>query len=477
MRAPVERRKEIAMTEAEKALFDKILKATGSMVKAQEAIAQRLQKIEDDATARRALVAGEPVPVAAPEGGERGAGFVAPEEGATPEGRGYTGEPSYFETGIKKWEPGKFVRDKADIEKNGAVDPCAFMRMVVFGKYYGVDRAARMHTKQGTWDRKCADYTLEQTMRQTERRDAAIGTGPAGGFIAPEEWQVQMIELLRARLIAQAAGVEFMPGQTSAVVRIPRMSAGGTGYWVGENAAITASQQTYQQLTLTPKIAAGITFASNQFIAYSNPQAAAVIQRDLVATLQRLIDLAIFRGSGVGDQPTGIANTTGITDVEFGANGAAPTQILLEKMRLALHNANSLEQRVAWATPPMGESSIRSILDSNNRPIYIEQNTGIMEQGPNPGRLFSWPLHHSTQLPTNLTKGGSTDCYEIFLCDFAEIFAPMWGGMEVAATGETTTAFQNLQTWIRVKQELDVGVRHPAACIYVNDARPAAGLT
>lgn len=460
------------MTEAEKALFDKILAQTGSMVKAQEAIAQRLQKIEDDAKARAALVAGEPVPIP-PEGGK---GFVAPEEGETPEGRDYTGTPRYFETGIKKWEPEKFYRDKADIEKNGAVDPCAFMRMVVFGKHYGVDRAARMNTKAGTWDRKCADYTLEKTMLATECKDANIGTGSAGGFIAPEEWQVQMIELLRARLIAAACGVTFMPGQTSAVVRIPRMSAGGTGYWVGENAAITKSQQTYQQLTLTPKIAAGLTMASMQFIAYSNPQAAAVIQRDLVATLQRLIDLAIFRGSGVGDQPTGISQTSGITDVEFGAAGAAPTQILLEKMRLALHNADSLEQRVAWATPPMGESSIRSILDSNNRPIYIEQNTGIQEAGPAPGRLFSWPLHHSTQLPTNLTKGGSTDCYEIFLCDFAEVFAPMWGGMEVASTELGDTPFKNLQTWIRVHQELDVGVRHPAACVYVNDARPATGL-
>ena len=463
------------MTEAEKALYEKILKQTGSMVKAQEVIAQRLQKIEDDVAARAALVAGQPVAVPAAVAVAPGTpGFVAPEPGG--QQRDYTGEPRYLETGIKAWDPQRSYRDKADIEKNGAVDPCAFMRMVVFGKHYGVDRAARMHTKAGSWDRKCADYTLERTMEQTERRDAAIGTGPAGGFIAPEEWQTVMIELLRARLIAQALGVTFMPGQTSAVVRIPRMSAGATGYWVGENAAITKSQQTYEQLTLGPKIAAGLTMASMQFIAYSNPAAARVIQNDLVATLQRLIDLAIFRGSGVGNQPTGIANTTGITNVEFGSTGAAPTQILLEKMRLALHNANSLEQKVGWATPPVGESSIRSILDKNDRPIYIEQNTGIQNEGPNPGRLFSWPLHHSTQLPTNLVKSTSSDCYEIFLSDFAEVFAPMWGGMEVAATGDSDTAFQNLQTWIRVHQEMDVGVRHPAAMIYCNDARPATGL-
>jgi HK97 family phage major capsid protein len=243
---------------------------------------------------------------------------------------------------------------------------------------------------------------------------------------------------------------------------------------VGENAAITPSQQTYEQMTLTPKIAAGLTKASLQFIKYSNPAAAAVIERDLVATLQRLIDLAIFRGTGVGDQPTGIANTSGITAVAWGANGEEPTQIRLEKMRLALHEAKSLEQKVTWVTAPKGQSSIRSILDGNDRPIYLEHQNPLAPASP--GQLFGWPVLPNTQLPTNLSKGGSTDCYEIFLADFAEIFVPMWGAMEVAATGETTTAFTNLQSWIRVHQELDVGVRHPAACVLVSDARPTAGL-
>lgn len=436
------------MTKEELALFEKILKATGDIAKAQSAVAERLQKIEDNAEARNALAGG-------------GTGFTAPEE------RGAAPPPPTPAT-----LPAK--RDPADEEREGKIDPCAFMRMVVFSKMYGMADAAMMNCDKGSQGYKDAEYTLALTRLATMTRDAAIGTGGAGGFIAPEEWQVRMIELLRDKLIAVAAGVELMPGQTNAVVRIPRQSASGTGYWVGENAAITPSQQTYEQLTLTPKIAAGLTKASMQFIKYSNPSAAAVIERDLVATLQRLIDLAIFRGTGVGDQPTGIANTSGITAVAWGSNGEEPTQIRLEKMRLALHEAKSLEQKVTWVTPPKGQSSIRSILDGNDRPIYLEHQNPLAPTSP--GQLFGWPVLPNTQLPTNLTKGGSTDCYEIFLADFAEVFVPMWGGMEVAATGETTTAFTNLQSWIRVHQELDVGVRHPEACVLVSDARPTAGL-
>lgn len=435
------------MTPEMKAKFEEVLKATGSVKEALAAIkalTEKVGKLEAAEVARQAL-SGE------------GSGLIVPEGDISQAAAPVVTDPAA-------------PRDPAQVEKEGAVDPCAFMRMVVFSKNMGPDRAALMGCKKGTKEYRDAAYTLEQTMLATERRDANLGTGSAGGFIAPEEWQTTIIELLRARLVAVAAGVTLMPGQTAAVVRMPRQSAAGTGYWVGENAAITASQQTYEQITLTPKIAAALTKASLQFIKYSNPAAAQVITNDLVATLKNLIDLAVFRGSGVSDQPTGISNTANITDVEFGTNGAVPTQALLESMRLALHEANSLEQRIAWVTHPKGETAIRKIVDSQNRPIFLENNNPIAPVGP--ATLFGWPILHTTALPTNLVKGTSSDCYELILADFAEVMIPMWGAMELAATGETTTAFTNLQSWIRVNQEMDIGIRHPAAMIYVNDARP-----
>lgn len=429
------------MTAEMQAKFEEVLKATGSVSEAIKALSDRTAKLEAQEEARKAL------------GGEA-SGLIVPE--------GDISAPAP--------PPPAQPRDPAQVEKEGAIDPCAFMRMVVFSKTMGPDRAALMGCSKGSKEYRDAAYTLEKTMFATERRDANIGTGSAGGFIAPEEWQTVMVELLRARLVAAAAGVTMMPGQTSAVIRMPRQSAAGTGYWVGENAAITPSQQTYEQITMTPKIAAGLTKASLQFIKYSNPAGAQVITNDLVATLKNLIDLAIFRGSGVSDQPTGIANTSGITTVAFGVNGATPTHALLESVRLALHESNSNMQRVAWVTPPKGETAIRNIVDSQGRPLYLNNIDPTSPAGP--GTLFGWPVLFTTALPTNLVKGASSDCYELYLCDFAEVMIPMWGAMEVAATGETTTAFTNLQSWIRVNQEMDVGIRHPAAMVYVSDARP-----
>ena len=157
------------MTKEELALFEKILKATGDIAKAQSAVAERLQKIEDNAEARNALAGG-------------GTGFTAPEE------RGAAPPPPTPAT-----LPAK--RDPADEEREGKIDPCAFMRMVVFSKMYGMADAAMMNCDKGSQGYKDAEYTLALTRLATMTRDAAIGTGGAGGFIAPEEWQVRMIEL------------------------------------------------------------------------------------------------------------------------------------------------------------------------------------------------------------------------------------------------------------------------------------------
>ena len=361
-------------------------------------------------------------------------------------------------------------RDPASEEKDGKIDPCAFMRIVVFGGALGAERAAFMNCDKGTQLYKDAAYTFERTMHETIHKDASMGTATAGGYVVPEEWRTQLIDLLRAKLVTVQAGAEVMEGLNASVIRIPRLSAGGTAYWVAENAAITASQQTYEQVTMTPHEGAALTKASNQLIQLSNPSAQAIITNDLVAKLKRLFDLAVMRGSGAGSEPTGIANASGIQTVAHGVNGATPSWDKLEEFRYKMDLANSLMQKLAWIMHPIGLSAIRQIKDSQGRPLFMPNDAPLTVPGA--GTIFGIPVFTTTQLPINLTKGSSTDCYEIFLVDMAEVLVGFWGAMEVMATGTTTDAFTKNQTWIRVLQLMDTALRHPAAAVYSADARP-----
>jgi hypothetical protein len=46
----------------------------------------------------------------------------------------------------------------------------------------------------------------------------------------------------------------------------------------------------------------------------------------------------------------------------------------------------------------------------------------------------------------------------------------MWGGIELMASKETSTAFEYDQTWVRILQSIDIQVRHAKSFCLINDA-------
>jgi HK97 family phage major capsid protein len=77
----------------------------------------------------------------------------------------------------------------------------------------------------------------------------------------------------------------------------------------------------------------------------------------------------------------------------------------------------------------------------------------------------------SSQIPTDLVKGANNDCSEVYFGNWEELFIGQWGGLEVLASQETSDAFQKNQTWIRVIQEVDTGLRHTESFCLCSDAR------
>ncbi|MFX0201282.1 MAG: phage major capsid protein [Candidatus Hodarchaeota archaeon] len=57
-------------------------------------------------------------------------------------------------------------------------------------------------------------------------------------------------------------------------------------------------------------------------------------------------------------------------------------------------------------------------------------------------------------------KGTSEDCSEVYFGNWEGLLIGQWGGIEILASQETSNAFQKNQTWIRVIQEVDCGLRH-----------------
>lgn len=313
---------------------------------------------------------------------------------------------------------------------------------------------------------------FEKEVFQASRKKAmAIGSDTMGYFV-PNEILSGYIEMLRAESVVMKMGATTLTGLQGVPVQIPKQTGGATAYWVGENESITESALTAGQLNLTPKKVGALVKLSNELLKYSNPSVEELVRNDLFITIALAIDYAALRGSGSEHQPRGIANTSGINTVVLGSAGAAPTFDALYDMQYKLQEDNAFRGKLGYVFHP----AVRRVLVKTKIAQFTGDTGGeyIIQPMVSEQALVSWmgfPYAMTTQIPINLTKGGSSDCTEIYFGNWADLIIGMWGGVELKASQETSTAFESDQTWIRILQEVDVQVRHAESFCLINDAR------
>lgn len=300
---------------------------------------------------------------------------------------------------------------------------------------------------------------------ETRKKALSVGTDSAGGYIVPTEYIAEIIELLRAKTVVLQAGARVLAGLSGSPVEIPKQTGAGTAYWVGENTTITASDQTFGQVALTPKTCAAITKLSNKLLKLATPDVERFVREDLAALISRAIDAAALFGDGASSNPTGIASTTGINTVAIGTNGGALTIDHLYDMLYENDLDNAVGDRMAWVLHPRTLSGLKKLKDAQNRyllqpdPTLATRNT-----------MLGFPVFSTTQLRINLTKGTGTNLSEVYLGDFNQLLIGQWGNLELLASQEAGGAFEANQTFVRVIQDIDVGIRQATAFCRISDS-------
>ncbi|KKL65909.1 hypothetical protein LCGC14_2150270 [marine sediment metagenome] len=307
----------------------------------------------------------------------------------------------------------------------------------------------------------------DEVIRACMTKALSVGTTTAGGFLVPAEAITELVELIRAKTVTRELGATVLDGLIGSPVEIPTQTGGATMYWVGENAAITESQETTGQISMTPNQASVLVKMSNRLIRLSNPSAERMVREDMARVLALGIDLAALRGSGSANQPTGIANTGSILTVAIGTDGGVPSIANLESMLYQMELANTDNGKMGWALHPRTWNTLRALKDAENR-YYLRPDLAKTDAFT----LLGYPIRKTTQIPINLVKGSSGSvCSEIYLGNWQELIIAMWGGLEFMASQETSDAFAKNQTWIRVIQEIDIALRHAESFCLVNDAK------
>ncbi|GIV86624.1 MAG: hypothetical protein KatS3mg054_0653 [Chloroflexus sp.] len=346
-------------------------------------------------------------------------------------------------------------------------------------RQYSLIRAIRA-ASTGDWrgaelEREASEATAKKVGREPqgffvpqdwlESRDLVKGTPSAGGYLVATDLLAQsFIELLRNRMMVQRAGATILGGLVGDVA-IPRQTGGATAYWVAESASPTESQQTVDQVPLTPKTVGAYTDISRKLLRQASIDVEAFVRRDLATVLALAIDFAALHGTGSSNQPTGIANVSGIGSVAGGANGAAPTweHIVKLETEVAVDNAD------IGALGYMTNAKVRGKLKATPRTATYGD---IMVWEGNDTPLNGYPAYVTNQVRSDLTKGTSTGvCSAIFFGNWNDLLIGMWGGLDILVdpyTGSTSGTVR-----VVALQDVDIAVRHPESFAAMLDALTA----
>lgn len=281
-----------------------------------------------------------------------------------------------------------------------------------------------------------------------ERRVLAEGSQGAGGALVPAPLAAEIIDLLRARSVAFAAGVRTIP-MASQTLKFAKVLTDPVGGWRAENAPIVEGEPTFGSTTLTAKSWALLTRVSRELIE-DGQNTDAVLRAAFANAAALALDTAILYGTGSANQPLGVANQPGIQTIAAGgANGAALAgwaKIIDAVAALEAANAGTVSA-VIW--PPRSARVVYGLADSTGQPLEV------------PPRLRNIPLLSTTSMPITETQGTSNNSSSILLGDFSEVFCGIRTSLTISVLNEryADNGQIGFVTWLRA----DCGVARPAA--------------
>jgi len=286
------------------------------------------------------------------------------------------------------------------------------------------------------------------------------GDPEKGGTTIPQQLYASIVPLLQAQALMRRSGAEVVPlpnGQTT----ITRAVGGATFSRVAEGTEVNASNPTFGSVTLTAKKMLGMIPISNDLINFSAQRIDAYATSQGIEGIRVAEDVDFLRGSGVG------ANIKGLRNIAAGSNlltmtgtpDVAKIQADLQRIVLALANANIPFRKPFWGFAPRVALYLQYLLNSNGFRVFPSMDNGI---------LMGYPFGMTTSIPINL--GGGTES-EVYLWDAAECVIGDAENLRADVsteasykdeTGTLVSAFSKDQTIVRLILSNDFAMFHNA---------------
>lgn len=315
---------------------------------------------------------------------------------------------------------------------------------------------------------------------QSVQQALSIYDDTALGVLLGPTSQGEMIELIRAREVFSRVGATQIALAPNGRMSWPKQTGASTAYWVGESAAITASEPATGNIEMSAKKLAVLIKAPNELFRFSTTSLDAFLRMDMARQMSLKADSTMIDGVGTTTSPKGLLRYSGIhTHVATGVVHAdgdtfGPDDPTLMIAEIEDNNHDPEADGFAFVMRPKSWSNLLnkradavSAADGKGMYLFAVNREDITQGKPN--MLQGHPVIKSTQVPNNRTKGSGTDLVCIIGGIFRHWLIGRYGVMEFATTNSGDTPFANDQTWVRAIQHMDAAPRYEDAFVLCDD--------
>ena len=261
----------------------------------------------------------------------------------------------------------------------------------------------------------------------------------AGDLIFTDARPGSFIELLRKRNFLTGLGVTILSGLTGPV-GIPKQTGASQVYWKGESTAVTESEPSVGQVTMTLKEMSAWTRFSRSLMLQSSIDVETFVRNDLVTVMALEQARVALYGLGSASQPEGIKLTTGINTKDFAAS--QPTYAELVDMETLIAADDADIGTMGYVTNATIYGGFKTTEKAANTAQFV------LEPG---GTVNSYGVVRSNQVETG----------DVFFGVWSQLVLGLFGAVDLQVNPYSEDKEGNIR--VVAHQAIDYAVRHPQA--------------
>ena len=275
-----------------------------------------------------------------------------------------------------------------------------------------------------------------------EKRTQLVGSSAADLYQTQHRPDL-FIDALRDRIVVGQLGATVLSGLVGDQ-DIPRQTGSSTAQWVGEDGALSETDASFDDVTLSPKTVGAVTSYSRRTLINATPGIEGIVRNDLASVIANAIDLKALTGDGTGNTPTGILHASGVHVLSL----ATPSWAEVLEFPARIQSSNADIGSLAWVLTAAGVKLLRS-----TPKVSSTDSVMIMESTNN---LVGYPA----AVTQSLTTEGSPETSLAVFGAFSQLLVGYWSGVDILANPFDSTAYLRGRVLLRAMRDLDVGVRH-----------------